>query len=137
MINSITISGQSKCKCAIRVEIGEIHKEQKDGHIQLQHIIFYNKKEKYHRITMAAFNIQEAFIWKEKIEYIICRHQGAQPSNGNKYIYFEYKSGMDNGKTASSSDRESQFSAPEDEDEPHPNLLRRTTIGNGPPESIF
>ncbi|XLR65564.1 hypothetical protein S83_016236, partial [Arachis hypogaea] len=97
----------------------------------------YNKKEKYHRITMAAFNIQEAFIWKEKIEYIICRHQGAQPSNGNKYIYFEYKSGMDNGKTASSSDRESQFSAPEDEDEPHPNLLRRTTIGNGPPESIF
>ncbi|RYQ81426.1 hypothetical protein Ahy_Scaffold1g107357 isoform B [Arachis hypogaea] len=97
----------------------------------------YNKKEKYHRITMAAFNIQEALIWKEKIEYVIDQHQGAQPSNGNKYISFEYKSGMDNGKTASSSDRESQFSAPEDEDEPHPNLLRRTTIGNGPPESIF
>ncbi|MCI12495.1 hypothetical protein A2U01_0033600, partial [Trifolium medium] len=47
---------------------------------------------------------------------------------------------MDNGKTASSSDRESQFSAQEDDDEPHSNLLRRTTIGNGalwPPESIF
>nr|CCH47229.1 hypothetical protein [Lupinus angustifolius] len=177
----------------------------------------YNKKEKYNRITMAAFNIQEALIWKEKIEYVIdqcMQHQGAQPSNGNKYISFEYKSGMDNGKTASSSDRESQndifsntsavlqkaspyvsspslllhtplrpvghthllhkprshnalaishrdlhcedhlccshqnlyqtgirdrpkFSAQEDEDEAHPNLLRRTTIGNGPPESIF
>ncbi|KHN41720.1 hypothetical protein glysoja_003460 [Glycine soja] len=97
----------------------------------------YNKKEKNHRIMMAAFNIQEALIWKEKIEYVIDQHQGAQPSNGNKYISFEYKSGMDNGKTASSSDRESQFSAQEDEDEPHPNLLRRTTIGNGPPESVF
>ncbi|KAK6137242.1 hypothetical protein DH2020_029013 [Rehmannia glutinosa] len=31
----------------------------------------YNKKEKYHRITMAAFNIQEALIWKEKIESVI------------------------------------------------------------------
>ncbi|RDX94003.1 Protein ENHANCED DISEASE RESISTANCE 2 [Mucuna pruriens] len=97
----------------------------------------YNKKEKNHRIMMAAFNIQEALIWKEKIEYVIDQHQGAQPSNGNKYISFEYKSGMDNGKTASSSDRESQFSAQEDEDDPHPNLLRRTTIGNGPPESVF
>ncbi|KAH1234547.1 Protein ENHANCED DISEASE RESISTANCE 2 [Glycine max] len=103
-------------------------------------LLFYNKKEKNHRIMMAAFNIQEALIWKEKIEYVIDQHQGAQPSNGNKYISFEYKSGMDNGKTASSSDRESQFSAQEDEDEPHPNLLRRTTIGNGllcPPESVF
>ncbi|KHN11845.1 hypothetical protein glysoja_006298 [Glycine soja] len=95
---------------------------------------------KAHHGHMAAFNIQEALIWKEKIEYVIDQHQGAQPSNGNKYISFEYKSGMDNGKTASSSDRESQFSAQEDEDEPHPNLLRRTTIGNGllcPPESVF
>ncbi|KAF7829157.1 protein ENHANCED DISEASE RESISTANCE 2-like isoform X1 [Senna tora] len=97
----------------------------------------YNKKEKYHRITMAAFNIQEALMWREKIEYVIDQHQGAQPSNGNKYISFEYKSGMDNGRTASSSDHESQFSAQEDEEEVHPNLLRRTTIGNGPPESVF
>ncbi|KAI4327985.1 hypothetical protein L6164_020385 [Bauhinia variegata] len=98
----------------------------------------YNKKEKHHRITMAAFNIQEALIWKEKIEGVIDQHQGAPTSNGtNKYISFEYKSGMDNGRTASSSDHESQFSAQEDEDEVRPNLLRRTTIGNGPPESIF
>ncbi|XP_028759479.1 protein ENHANCED DISEASE RESISTANCE 2 isoform X3 [Neltuma alba] len=97
----------------------------------------YNKKEKHHRITMAAFNIQEALMWKEKIEYVIDQHQGAQPSNGNKYISFEYKSGMDNGRTASSSDHESHFSAPEDEEDTHPNLLRRTTIGNGPPESVL
>ncbi|PON94693.1 Rho GTPase activating protein [Trema orientale] len=97
----------------------------------------YNKKEKYHRITMAAFNIQEALIWKEKIELVIDQHQGSEVANGNRYISFEYKSGMDNGRTASSSDHESQFSAQEDEDDAHPNLLRRTTIGNGPPESIF
>ncbi|KAK6129921.1 hypothetical protein DH2020_036315 [Rehmannia glutinosa] len=31
----------------------------------------YNKKEKYQRMTMAAFNIQEALVWKEKIESVI------------------------------------------------------------------
>ncbi|EEF42459.1 protein ENHANCED DISEASE RESISTANCE 2 [Ricinus communis] len=97
----------------------------------------YNKKEKYHRITMAAFNIQEALIWKEKIEFVIDQHQESQVVNGNKYISFEYKSGMDNGRTASSSDHESQFSAQEDEDDANPNLLRRTTIGNGPPDSVL
>lgn len=98
-------------------------------------LCIYNKKEKYHRITMAAFNIQEALLWKDKIEQVI--DQEAVVVNGNKYISFEYKSGMDNGRTASSSDHESQFSAQEDEDDSHPNLLRRTTIGNGPPDSIF
>ncbi|KAF3660086.1 Protein ENHANCED DISEASE RESISTANCE 2 [Capsicum annuum] len=97
----------------------------------------YNKKDKYNRVTMAAFNIQEALIWKEKIESIIDQHQESQGTNGNKYISFEYKSDMDNGRNASSSDRESQFSAAEDEDDSHPNLLRRTTIGRGPPESVF
>lgn len=97
----------------------------------------YNKKETYHRITMAAFNIQEALIWKEKIESVIDQHQESLVANGNKYHSFEYKSGMDNGRNGSSSDRESQFSAAEDEDYSHRNLLRRTTIGNGPPESVF
>ncbi|KAJ9134989.1 hypothetical protein P3X46_032215 [Hevea brasiliensis] len=97
----------------------------------------YNKKEKYHRITMAAFNIQEALMWKEKIEFVIDQHQESQVSNGNKYVSFEYKSGMDNGRTASSSDHESQFSAQEDEDDAKPNLLRRTTIGNGLPDSVL
>ncbi|XP_010242523.1 PREDICTED: protein ENHANCED DISEASE RESISTANCE 2-like isoform X2 [Nelumbo nucifera] len=97
----------------------------------------YNKKEKYHRITMAAFNIQEALIWKEKIEFIIDQHQESLNVNGNKpYLSFEYKSG-DNGRTASSSDHESQGSAQEDEEENHRTLLRRTTIGNGPPDSVL
>lgn len=97
----------------------------------------YNKKEKYNRITMAAFNIQEALIWKEKIESVIDQHQESQASNGNKYLSFEYKSGVDNGRNASSSEHDSQFSAAEDEDDSHRSLLRRTTIGNGLPESVF
>lgn len=36
------------------------------------------------------------------------QHQESQASNGNKYQSFEYKSGMDNGRNASSSDHESQ-----------------------------
>ncbi|KAG5540377.1 hypothetical protein RHGRI_020564 [Rhododendron griersonianum] len=97
----------------------------------------YNKKEKYHRITMAAFNIQEALIWKVKIEFVIDQHQGSLVPNGNKYVSFEYKSGIENGRKSSSSDQESQYSAPEDVDDSRPNLFRRTTMGNGPPESIF
>ncbi|KAK4490838.1 hypothetical protein RD792_001553 [Penstemon davidsonii] len=87
----------------------------------------YNKKEKYQRLTMAAFNIQEALIWKEKIESVIDQHQESQATNGNKYHSFEYKSGMDSGRNASSSDHESQFSAAEDEDDSHPS----------PPESVL
>ncbi|XP_072962181.1 protein ENHANCED DISEASE RESISTANCE 2-like isoform X2 [Typha angustifolia] len=96
----------------------------------------YNKKEKYHRITMAAFNIQEALIWKEKIELVIDQ-QDSVMANGNKaYTSFLYKSGIDNGRKDSSSDRESQCSH-EEESEDQPALLRRTTIGNGPPESVY
>ncbi|XP_021903100.1 protein ENHANCED DISEASE RESISTANCE 2-like isoform X2 [Carica papaya] len=110
----------------------------KTHHGHMVYVLFvYNKKEKHHRITMAAFNIQEALMWKEKIEFVIDQHQDSQAVNGNKYLSFEYKSGMDNGRIASSSDHESQFSAAEDEDDTRPNLLRRTTIGNGPPESIL
>jgi hypothetical protein len=38
---------------------------------------------------------------------------------------------MDAGRTASSSDHESPFSALEDENDSQRDLLRRTTIGNG------
>lgn len=97
----------------------------------------YNKKENYHRVTMAAFNIQEALVWKQKIESVIDQQQESLIGNGNRYISFEYKSGIENGGKSSSSDHESQYSAPEDEDESRPRLLRRTTMGNGPPESVF
>lgn len=95
----------------------------------------YNLKEKYHRITMAAFNIQEALIWKEKIEFVIDQHQGSLVGNNNKYLSFEYNSGpLKNERKSSSSDHESQSSAPEYEDA---DMLRRTTIGNGLPESVL
>ncbi|GMP45399.1 hypothetical protein CsSME_00013939 [Camellia sinensis var. sinensis] len=58
-------------------------------------------------LAMAAFNIQEALIWKEKIELVI--DQGSQVPIGNKYVSFEYKSGIDNGRKSSASDRESQL----------------------------
>ncbi|PIA31189.1 hypothetical protein AQUCO_05200052v1 [Aquilegia coerulea] len=87
---------------------------------------------------MAAFNIQEALIWKEKIELVIDQHQESLIANSNKaYVSFEYKSGMDDERAASSSDRDSQCSDQGDEEENHRTLLRRTTIGNGVPESIL
>ncbi|XP_010056185.2 protein ENHANCED DISEASE RESISTANCE 2 isoform X1 [Eucalyptus grandis] len=114
-----------------------------DRGLKMQHghmvyvLCVYNKKEKQHRVTMAAFNIQEALIWKEKIETAIDEQQESRTVNGNKYVSFEFKPGMDNGRTASSSDHESQFSAPEDEDDAHRDLERRKTIGNGLPDSIL
>ncbi|XP_051129354.1 protein ENHANCED DISEASE RESISTANCE 2-like isoform X2 [Andrographis paniculata] len=96
----------------------------------------YNKKEKYNRMTMAAFNIQDALMWKEKIESVIDQHQESRATDGNKYHSFEYKSGMDNERSAESSDHESLFSAEEDEDSSRPSLQRRMTMGRGPPESV-
>ncbi|KAL0447705.1 UNVERIFIED_CONTAM: protein ENHANCED DISEASE RESISTANCE 2 [Sesamum latifolium] len=98
-------------------------------------LAYYKKKPQDN--VMAAFNIQEALIWKEKIELVIDQHQGSQAIDGNKYCSFEYKSGMGNEKNASSSDHESQFSAGEDEGNSRRSLVRRTTIGNGPPESVY
>ncbi|XP_023642710.1 protein ENHANCED DISEASE RESISTANCE 2-like isoform X2 [Capsella rubella] len=86
---------------------------------------------------MAAFNIQEALMWKDKIESVIDQHQESLVPSGQQYVSFEYKPGMDVGRTASSSDHESPFSALEDDDDSRRDLLRRTTIGNGPPESIL
>ncbi|XP_073134094.1 protein ENHANCED DISEASE RESISTANCE 2-like isoform X1 [Henckelia pumila] len=97
----------------------------------------FNKKEMYNRMTMAAFNIQDALIWKQKIESVIDQHQESQAITGNKYHSFEYKSGMDNGRNTSSPDNEIQGSATEDEGSTNRSLTRRTTIGNGPPDSVF
>uniref|UniRef100_A0A0E0EYJ8 PH domain-containing protein n=1 Tax=Oryza meridionalis TaxID=40149 RepID=A0A0E0EYJ8_9ORYZ len=52
------------------------------GHM-LYVLCVYNKREKHQRITMAAFNIQEALIWKEKIEMVIDQQQGVVASDGN------------------------------------------------------
>uniref|UniRef100_A0A3N7FFX4 START domain-containing protein n=1 Tax=Populus trichocarpa TaxID=3694 RepID=A0A3N7FFX4_POPTR len=86
----------------------------------------YNKKEKNNAITLSAFNIQEALIWKEKIESVIDQHNTVS----DKYASYKYGSGMDNGVTASSSENGSQFGEHEDEDNTHTNLFWRKTIGN-------
>ncbi|KAJ4778086.1 Protein ENHANCED DISEASE RESISTANCE 2 [Rhynchospora pubera] len=92
----------------------------------------YNKKEKHHRLIMAAFNIQEALIWKEKIEHVIDKE-----ASGNKAdSLLPSKPEVENGRVGSSSDQDSRYSA-EEEEISHPPLLRRTTIGNGPPESLY
>ncbi|XP_075505993.1 protein ENHANCED DISEASE RESISTANCE 2-like isoform X4 [Primulina tabacum] len=65
------------------------------------------------------------------------QHQESQANSGNKYHSFEYKSGTDNWRNTSSPDHEIQGSAAEDEGYPNRSLTRRTTIGNGPPDSIF
>ncbi|AQK66279.1 Protein ENHANCED DISEASE RESISTANCE 2 [Zea mays] len=99
----------------------------------------YNKREKHNRITMAAFNIQEALIWKEKIEMVIDQRQGVALSDGNKaFSTSQQEASLENGRKSSSSDHESQYShEEEDEEENQRSLLRRTTIGNGPPESLY
>ncbi|RLN16894.1 protein ENHANCED DISEASE RESISTANCE 2 [Panicum miliaceum] len=108
------------------------------GHM-LYVLCVYNKREKHNRITMAAFNIQEALIWKEKIEMVIDQQQGAAQIDGNRAISSsQQKSSLENGRKSSSSDHESQYTNEEEEEEEdnQRSLLRRTTIGNGPPESL-
>ncbi|KAG2550158.1 hypothetical protein PVAP13_9KG236900 [Panicum virgatum] len=107
------------------------------GHM-LYVLCVYNKREKHNRITMAAFNIQEALIWKEKIEMVIDQQQGAAQSDGNRAISSsQQKASLENGRKSSSSDHESHNEEEEEEEENQRSLLRRTTIGNGPPESLY
>ncbi|KAL6905412.1 hypothetical protein ACP4OV_003013 [Aristida adscensionis] len=109
------------------------------GHM-LYVLCVYNKREKHHRITMAAFNIQEALIWKEKIEMVIDQQQGVVQADGNRtFSSSQPKTTLENGRKSSFSDRESQYSHDEEEEEEdnQRSLMRRTTIGNGPPESLY
>ncbi|CAL4940882.1 unnamed protein product [Urochloa decumbens] len=106
------------------------------GHM-LYVLCVYNKREKHNRITMAAFNIQEALIWKEKIEMVIDQQQGAAQSDGNRvFSSSQQKASLENGRKSSSSDHESHHEEEEEEEDNQRSLLRRTTIGNGPPESL-
>ncbi|PUZ39874.1 hypothetical protein GQ55_9G378400 [Panicum hallii var. hallii] len=106
------------------------------GHM-LYVLCVYNKREKHNRITMAAFNIQEALIWKEKIEMVIDQQQGAAQIDGNRAISSsQQKASLENGRKSSSSDHESHNEEEEEEEDNQRSLLRRTTIGNGPPESL-
>uniref|UniRef100_A0A0D9XK96 START domain-containing protein n=1 Tax=Leersia perrieri TaxID=77586 RepID=A0A0D9XK96_9ORYZ len=109
------------------------------GHM-LYVLCVYNKREKHQRITMAAFNIQEALIWKEKIEMVIDQQQGVVASDGNiANSSSQQKVSLENGRKSSFSDHESLYSQEEEEEEEdnQRSLMRRTTIGNGPPESLY
>ncbi|KAL6005849.1 hypothetical protein ACLOJK_039894 [Asimina triloba] len=73
----------------------------------------YNKKEKPHRMTtiffcnqMASFNIQDAQMWKEKIEFVV--DQSSSIDTGANSSVFDVKSTIDSVLVASSSDPESQ-----------------------------
>ncbi|XP_065002222.1 protein ENHANCED DISEASE RESISTANCE 2-like isoform X1 [Musa acuminata AAA Group] len=93
----------------------------------------YNKKEKNQRMMMAAYNIQDALNWKEKIESVIDQQHGLATGNGNS-TFVSRDLGMDIERNASSS---SHGRNPEDEEENNPNLPWRTTTGNGPPDSVL
>ncbi|KAM0935725.1 putative pleckstrin domain, START domain, protein ENHANCED DISEASE RESISTANCE 2 [Dioscorea sansibarensis] len=92
----------------------------------------YNKKESHHRIMMAAFNIQEALTWKGKIELVIDKQQDASVGNGNK-VSPSFETPVDTGQSTFPYGHENH---PGDE-ETHPTLVRRTTIGNGLPDSVL
>nr|GMD97363.1 protein ENHANCED DISEASE RESISTANCE 2-like isoform X1 [Ipomoea batatas] len=72
-------------------------------------------------------------VYNKKVRDNRFTHQDSLNTNN---ISFEYKPDME--RNGSSSDHESQFSAAEDEeDDSNQELLRRSTIGQGPPESIL
>ncbi|URD98896.1 START domain containing protein [Musa troglodytarum] len=93
----------------------------------------YNKKETNQQIMMAAYNIQDALNWKEKIELVIDQQHGSVTSNDNR-TSVSSDLGLDIDRNESSSSHERH---PEDEEDNNPTLLPGTTIGNGPPDSVL
>ncbi|KAL6861420.1 hypothetical protein ACP4OV_017120 [Aristida adscensionis] len=105
----------------------------KTHHGQMVYVLcIYNKKEKENEITMGAYDIEEALTWKRKIELLIDQQQDTMTAK-NRKAFASLDFDMDLGGPFSFSDHDS---GPEDEVEPRPTLLRRTTIGNGPPDSV-
>ncbi|KAL6629675.1 hypothetical protein ACP70R_029440 [Stipagrostis hirtigluma subsp. patula] len=82
-------------------------------------------------IYMGAYEIEDAMAWKKKIELIIDQQQDSMTAK-NRKAFASMDFDMELGGQFSFSDHDS---AAEDEEE-RPTLTRRTTIGNGPPESI-
>ncbi|KAK3131453.1 hypothetical protein QOZ80_6AG0506650 [Eleusine coracana subsp. coracana] len=105
----------------------------KTHHGQMIYVLcIYNKKEKENQITMGAYDIEDALAWKRKIELLIDQQQDTMTAK-NRKAFASLDFDMDLGGPFSFSDHDS---GPEDEEVPRPTLLRRTTIGNGPPESV-
>ncbi|CAD6216789.1 unnamed protein product [Miscanthus lutarioriparius] len=103
----------------------------KNHHGQMIYVLcVYNQKEKEHQITMGAHDIEDALAWKKKIELLIDQQPDSAAKTHKAFATMDFD--MELGGQFSLSDRDS---AAEDEEE-RPTLVRRTTIGNGPPESI-
>ncbi|KAJ1257661.1 hypothetical protein BS78_10G012800 [Paspalum vaginatum] len=96
-------------------------------------LCIYNKKEKENQITMGAYDIEDALAWKRKIEFLIDQQQDTMTAK-NRKAFASLDFDIDLGGPFSFSDHDS---GPEDEEEARPTLLRRTTIGNGPPDSVL
>ncbi|KAG8094067.1 hypothetical protein GUJ93_ZPchr0012g19332 [Zizania palustris] len=105
----------------------------KTHHGQMVYVLcIYNKKEKENQITMGARDINDALTWKKKLELLIDQQQDTMTAK-NRKDFSSLDFDMDFGGPFSFSDHDS---GPEEEEEPRPTLLRRTTIGNGPPDSV-
>ncbi|KAF8670391.1 hypothetical protein HU200_050694 [Digitaria exilis] len=103
----------------------------KTHHGQMIYVLcVYNQKEKEHQITMGAHDIEDALVWKNKIELLI--DQKPDPAAKSHKAFATMDFDMELGGQFSLSDRDS---AAEDEEE-QPTLVRRKTIGNGPPDSV-
>nr|CAB3458870.1 unnamed protein product [Digitaria exilis] len=103
----------------------------KTHHGQMIYVLcVYNQKEKEHQITMGAHDIEDALVWKKKIELLI--DQKPDPAAKSHKAFATMDFDMELGGQFSLSDRDS---AAEDEEE-QPTLVRRKTIGNGPPDSV-
>nr|PNR48594.1 hypothetical protein PHYPA_013071 [Physcomitrium patens] len=101
----------------------------------------YNKRGKSHRMTMAAFNVQDASAWKEALEQVIDQCLILHTADVNMTFPLSvFKTPVDQGRNASSSDHDSQAksskSQPDDYYDKQQNQRRLRTVGNGPPESI-
>ncbi|XP_066378472.1 protein ENHANCED DISEASE RESISTANCE 2-like [Miscanthus floridulus] len=110
----------------------------KTHHGQMIYLIcIYNKKEKENQITMGGYNIQDTLAWKRKIELLIDQQQDTTTAKHRK-AFASLDFDIDLGGPFSFSDHDSRpGDEDEDEEEPQPTLLRRTTIGNGPPDSVL
>ncbi|VAI52451.1 hypothetical protein VPH35_107666 [Triticum aestivum] len=104
----------------------------KTHHGQMIYVLcVYNKKEKEHQITMGAYDIEDALAWKKKIEQIIDQQQDSM-ADKNRKAFASMDFDTELGGQFAFSDHDSAA----EEEEERPILTRRTTIGNGPPESI-
>ncbi|KAL6657427.1 hypothetical protein ACP70R_005207 [Stipagrostis hirtigluma subsp. patula] len=104
----------------------------KTHHGQMIYVLcVYNQKEKENQITMGAYDIEDALAWKKKIELLIDQQPNPGTAKGRK-VFATMDFDMELGGQFSFSDRDS---GAEDEEE-RPTLTRRTTIGNGPPDSV-